>query len=275
MAGGQNAYFVTEAGPDLLDHDEAAPFAVCNPNGRSPFLLLGDHAGNAIPRVLGTLGLSPADRARHIAWDIGVRGLGELLATSLDATFIHQPYSRLVIDCNRDPVSDEAVPAVSDCSCIPGNDRLAEHQRKRRIKAIHQPYHDRIAAELARRAIADRATVVIALHSFAPAMAGIARPWDVGVLYADGDTRFAMATLGLLDQDTAIIAGDNQPYWMDETDHTILRHAVANGLPYVELEIRQDLIAGAAGQRSWCERLTAVLNATSRGLVMNKPAGSA
>lgn len=261
--------------PELLDRDEPAPFAVCNPGGRSPFLLLGDHAGNAIPRRLGTLGLPVADRARHIARDIGVRGLGERLAASLDATFIHQPYSRLVIDCNRDPMADDAIPAVSDGSRIPGNEHLALRERTCRIDAIHQPYHLRIAAEIAGRGQADRATVVIALHSFAPAMAGIARPWHVGVLYAGGDIRFAAAALGLLARDDTIRAGDNQPYAMDETDHTILRHAVTNGLPYAELEVRQDLVAGPSGQRSWCARLTAVLNAALGNLLSGRPIGAA
>ena len=231
----------------------------CNPGGRSPFLLLGDHAGKAIPRRLGTLGLSARDRGRHIAWDIGVRGLGERLALALDATFLHQAYSRLVIDCNRDPQSAEAVLPLSDGSRVPGNVHLAAGDRAARIAAIHQPYHDAIAAEIAAREAAGRATVVIALHSFTPVLAGVVRPWHIGVLHDRGLVRLAQAVIVQLARDPALRVGDNQPYRMDETDHTILRHAVARGLAYAELEIRQDLIADGEGQQAWCGRLAGVL----------------
>jgi predicted N-formylglutamate amidohydrolase len=46
---------------------------------------------------------------------------------------------------------------------------------------------------------------------------------------------------------------------MDETDYTIPRHAFAASLPYVELEIRQDLIAKTAGQHVWNRRLSVAL----------------
>src|ERR1700761_6804871 len=87
----------------LLGDGDPSPVTVINPVGRSPFLLIGDHAGNAIPTALGLMGLSDHDRRRHIAWDIGTAQLGGELARTLDATFIHQHYSRLVIDCNRAP----------------------------------------------------------------------------------------------------------------------------------------------------------------------------
>jgi predicted N-formylglutamate amidohydrolase len=44
------------------------------------------------------------------------------------------------------------------------------------------------------------------------------------------------------------LVGDNQPYRMDGTDYTAPRHAIAAGLDYLELEVRQDLIADPAGQ---------------------------
>jgi predicted N-formylglutamate amidohydrolase len=245
----------------LLDRDEPEPTRVFNSGGSSPFLILGDHAGNFIPKQLGTLGLSAENRERHIAWDIGVRGLGELLATALDATFIHQYYSRLVIDCNRDPAAAEAIPETSDGSCIPGNASLSDDDRAARVAAIHDSYHDRIAKELVIRSKADRLTILIALHSFTPVMGQIDRPWHVGVLYSEGNTGFATTLLDVLERQSDITTGDNEPYQMDQTDHTIPRHGFVNSLPYAELEIRQDLIADPMGQRIWCFRLSAALEA--------------
>ena len=45
----------------------------------------------------------------------------------------------------------------------------------------------------------------------------------------------------------------------DLTDYTIPVHGEKRGLPHVEIEIRQDLIAEEAGQRAWAERLIRLL----------------
>ena len=255
----------------LLDQDEPAPVAIVNASGGSPFLLVGDHAGNAIPRKLNALGLPREERERHIGWDIGVRAVGEMLAARLDAAFVHQLYSRLVIDCNRDPASADAIPELSDGTRIPGNEGLSAGDRRRRIDGIHAPYHARIGAVLAERARADRRTILIALHSFTPVMGGIRRPWHIGVLHSQGETHFAQALLDAL-RGQADSVGDNEPYRMDDTDHTVPRHAFPAGLPYAELEIRQDLIAHVDGQRAWAERLGAVLISLA-GRTATTPAG--
>ncbi len=239
----------------LLGADDPAPVGLFNAAGASPFLLIGDHAGWAVPAALGDLGLAAPDRGRHIAIDIGVHGLGHALATLIDAPFLHQYYSRLVIDCNRDPEQAEAIPPLSDGSRISGNEGLDATARAARVAAIHAPYHAAIAATIAARRAAGRATILLSLHSFTPIMDGIARPWDVGVLHWLGRTDFAQAMLDALRADTALTVGDNQPYQMDATDHTVPRHAFPHQLPYAEMEVRQDLIGDAAGQNIWAQRL--------------------
>jgi predicted N-formylglutamate amidohydrolase len=240
----------------LLDADEAAPCSVANPGARSPLLLVGDHAGRAIPRRLAGLGLPPEALDLHIAWDIGVAGLGARLAERLDSTFIAQRYSRLVIDCNRDPARADAICAVSDGVAIPGNRGLAEPARARRVAEIFEPYHAGIAAALDARATPP---ILFALHSFTPMMNGVARPWQFGVLHLGGspacDRLLAALRAGLGDD----LVGDNEPYAMDGTDYTVPRHAVARGLDYVELEVRQDLLAEAAGQTAVADLLAPIL----------------
>jgi len=239
----------------LLGAGEPEPVLRFNPRGNSPFLLIGDHAGAAIPRALGNLGVSEEDLARHIAWDIGVRGVGEALALALNAAFIHQAYSRLVIDCNRDPTAPEAVPTCSDGTSVPGNEGLSEAQRDSRVSEIHAPYQAAIAEEIERRAAGGLPTVLVSLHSFTPAMDGFARPWDIGILHDGANDRFAKALLARLCAEERLVVGDNEPYRMDATDYTIPRHAFAAALPYVEIEIRQDLIGTAQGQRAWSDLL--------------------
>jgi predicted N-formylglutamate amidohydrolase len=242
----------------VLATDDPPPVTSLNIAGTSPFLLLGDHAGCAIPAPLGDLGVPEAERLRHIGWDIGVAGLGRALSGRLDAVFVAQHYSRLAIDCNRDPGSAGAVPEISDGTAIPGNAALSPADRAARVAAIHAPYHRAIAEMLDARAEAAQPTILIALHSFTPVFGGVSRPWHAGVLHGAGNAHFSHAVLARLREEGDLIVGDNEPYRMDETDHTVPRHCFPRDLPYLELELRQDLIATPAQQQDWAARLARV-----------------
>jgi predicted N-formylglutamate amidohydrolase len=257
MASEKAFLMATQYPLTLLGPGDPAPVILFNTDRPSPFLLIGDHAGSAIPATLGDLGLAPVDRARHIAVDIGVFGLGHALARLLDAPFLHQAYSRLVIDCNRDPARADAIPEVSDRTRVPGNADLDEAARAARRAAIHAPYHAAISAMLDARAAAGRQSILLSLHSFTPVMDGIARPWDVGVLHWRGQAGFAHALRDALAAPDTAVVGDNVPYAMDETDYTVPLHAFTRGLAYAEIEVRQDLIADAEGQEAWAARLNA------------------
>mgnify|MGYP000256378850 CR=1 FL=1 len=214
-----------------------------------------------MPSRLGSLGLSEPDLSRHIAWDIGVAGLGRRLAERLAAPFIAQRYSRLVIDCNRDPGRADSIPTVSDGTIIPGNADLGEAEREARIAQVFTPYHAAIAAELDARASRGLPTIVVALHSFTPVMQAFHRPWRFGILHL-GESAFSDAMLARLRAEPdAGEVGDNEPYRMDEVDFTVPHHAIGRGLDYVELEVRQDLLADAAGQLAIADRLARVLPA--------------
>jgi predicted N-formylglutamate amidohydrolase len=251
---------------NLLVTGEQAPVTVDNSDGKSPFLLVADHAGNALPRALGTLGITAAERVRHIAWDIGIAGLGRLLSNALDASFIWQNYSRLVIDCNRPPGTPTSITEISELTPIPGNVGLSEASREARTREIFWPYHERIEAELDRRRQAGLPLVLISLHSFTPVFKGEARPWHAAVLY-NRDPRLAGRLKTLLNAEKEFTIGDNAPYAVtDATDYTIPVHAERRGLDHVLIEIRQDLISDENGQRAWSERLARLLPQAYREL---------
>ena len=238
----------------LLDSNDPEPVKILNPTGTSMFLLVCDHAGRLFPERLGDLGVAAADRERHIAWDIGAAGVCEILARALDAVAIAQVYSRLVIDCNRRPGHPTSIAPHSDGTAVPGNLGLDEADSSARVAEIFQPYHTAIAAELDRRAADARPAVVVAVHSFTPVFGGETRPWEAGVLY-NRDPRLSLALAALL-RSAGYHVGDNEPYRLsDESDYTIPVHAERRSLPYVEVEIRQDLIADAAGQAKWAALL--------------------
>ena len=248
---------------NLLAAGDPTPVTIYNAAGASPFLLVADHAGNLIPRALGDLGVSAAERERHIGWDIGIAGVGRLLADALDATLIAQNYSRLVIDCNRAPGMPTSIPEVSELTPIPGNVGLAEADRAARVLDVFWPYHARIEAELTRRRRAGRPTTLIALHSFTPSFKGTTRPWHVALLY-NRDPRLARRLIALFAEEAGMVVGDNEPYFVsDATDYTIPAHGERHGLLHALIEIRQDLIEDRKGQRAWAERLARVLPAAS------------
>jgi predicted N-formylglutamate amidohydrolase len=246
----------------LLTDADPAPVIVSNAGAATRLLLIGDHAGREIPRELATLGLTDGELDRHIAWDIGVEGLGAKMAAALGACFIRQRYSRLVIDCNRAPGSEDSIPLVSDAVAIPGNLRLTEQERLARRNEIYQPYQDRIAAELDARASVAGGTVLVALHSFTPSLQGVARPWSFGILH-QGDSPFSARMLAVMSLALGAVVGDNQPYAMDQSDHSVALHMTGRSLDYLELEVRQDLIADEAGQLAICVKLATFFAAAS------------
>jgi predicted N-formylglutamate amidohydrolase len=241
----------------LLGPRDPPAFRVENPGGRSPFFLTADHAGRVVPAALGRLGLNEADFDRHIAWDIGIAGVTTRLAAALDATAIYQTYSRLVIDCNRQPSVASAFPTVSEATQIPGNDGLTEADRLVRRMDIFEPYHQEI-----RRLIAARGagrTIYIAMHSFTPVYLGQRRTMDVALLY-NRNRGLSKILLDLLQADGGFIVTENDPYRVsDETDYGVPVHAEAAGLEYAEIEIRQDLIENEIGQAEWASRLARLL----------------
>ena len=243
----------------LLGKDDPAPFTVLNPHGTSPIVLLADHAGQRIPARLGDLGVPRGELDRHIGWDIGIAGVTRGLAAMLDAFAILQTYSRLVIDCNRPLHAPGSIVTVSDGTTVPGNLALDDEARTARALEVFAPYHARITQELDRRSARVPAPVLVSMHSFTPVFSAFERPWHAGVLY-HRDARLAHALLAALRAEPGLEVGDNEPYAVsDHSDYAIPVYGERRGLLHVELEIRQDLIADAAGQQQWAERLARIL----------------
>src|SRR6202011_5950682 len=150
---------------------------------------------------------------------------------------------------------------------VPGNAGLSAGRKAARAREIFWPYHDRIETELDRRRCAGRPAALIAMHSFTPVFKGVARPWHAGVLY-NRDPRFARLLMALLRREGGLAVGDNEPYGVtDASDYTIPVHGERRGLHHVAIEVRQDLIADAKGQRIWGPLLARLLAQAYQDLV--------
>jgi predicted N-formylglutamate amidohydrolase len=242
----------------LLGAGDPSPVRVLRETGGSDFFLTADHAGRAIPAALGDLGVPAAELQRHIAWDIGIADVVERLSALLDATAVLQVYSRLVIDCNRNPEWETAVPEISEVTPIPGNVGVSLADRADRVAEVFAPYHERIGSLLDARE--GRRTVLVAMHSFTPSFKGESRAMQVGILY-DKDPTLALILLDLLRAE-GLEVGDNAPYALSSfTDYGVPTHGEKRGLTHVEVEIRQDLITHEPGQAEWAARFARLLRA--------------
>lgn len=221
-------------------------------------LIVCDHASAFIPASLGTLGLSDEDRASHIAWDIGAALVTRRLARCLGCPAVLAGASRLVIDCNRQPGDPSSIPAVTGGIVVPGNQDVDEAEADRRAEAWFHPYHHQIATVLGHLWRRTGPPAVLAIHSFTPVFEGMSRPWHAGVL-SNRDRRMADTVLRGLAALGGLEVGDNRPYSGREINYTLDTHAGAAGLPHVSFEIRQDLIADAAGADHWAGRLASIL----------------
>ena len=255
----------------LLDHDEPPPVTVLNQAGKSPFILICDHAANYVPRRLAGLGLDPGVLDRHIAVDIGALAVARGIWRHVDAPLVASAYSRLVIDLNRPLGASDLIPEMSDGTIIPGNQRLTKVARQERIGTLFDPYHRHVEATLDARIAAGMSTVLFSVHSFTPEMNGRHRPWHIGT--ANGRHRL-MAELLIEELKAAgdIVVGDNEPYAIGlDSDYAIPVHGDGRGLPNVMVEIRQDLIADESGAAAWAERLAGCLQAIAPALIDRLP----
>ena len=228
---------------------------------RSDMLLIVDHASNLVPPDID-LGIAPELMDRHIAVDIGVKPLAKRLCATLGCPAILGGISRLAIDYNRELDTHGLIPEASDGEIIAGNVALDAGAREGRIARWWRPYHETISQKIER----DRPNMLISLHSFTPQLSStsVERPWQVGVLYNEDD-RAARIAIPLLEAKD-VVTGDNLPYSGKILNATMNTHGENNGIAYLGLEVRQDLISDAKGVAHWADILAPIIAGTAESL---------
>jgi predicted N-formylglutamate amidohydrolase len=233
-----------------------------NANGKSPYVLLCEHASNYIPARYNGLGLTASELERHIAWDIGVAPIARELSLSLDAPLVLSGYSRLLIDCNRPVGVPTSIPEISESTPIPGNVGLTDDERAYRATNFFWPFQKEVARILDQRQAGKTPTIVFGVHSFTPVFKGLVRPWHAGILFRKAQ-RLGNALVEVL-QEPGLSVVANEPYRIEDGgDHTVPVHGESRGLDAVLIEIRQDLIGERDGQSAWSKRLVPALEAAA------------
>ena len=216
----------------------------------SGMLIIADHASNHVPADID-LGIDPRLLDTHIAIDLGVAALSKALGLPA----ILGGVSRLVVDLNREDDAPHIIPIASDGHAIPGN-AISQDARVARIKRFWHPYHDHISHIISK----NNPKLLISLHSFTPKLASDPdqkRPWEVGILYNQDEraARIAIPALAAM----GVIVGDQLPYSGLLLNATMNRHGEGRGIPYLGIEMRQDLIDDSAGVARWAAVLKPVI----------------
>lgn len=214
-------------------------------------LIVADHASNHVPPDID-LGLPMELLDDHIAWDIGVAEVALLLADKLNCGGVLGGSSRLVIDLNREEDAHGLLPHSSDGHIIQGNQ---DADLQARLARFWRPYHDKLTQIIGEH----RPEILLSIHSFTPVLKSRSedRPWDIGVLY-NQDDRAARIAIPMLEA-AGLRVGDQLPYSGKLLNATMNRHGENNNIPYLGVEMRQDLVSDPAGQRRFAEILAPIM----------------
>ncbi len=228
-----------------------------------PFVFTCEHASNRLVGVEATA----ADRALlddHWGYDIGIANVTERLATLTGSLAVLSDYSRLLIDPNRPLDHDTLI--VTDCGGEPVsfNRDLPLTAISHRIETLYRPYHAAIDRTVKAR-LARGPAHLISMHSFTPVWDGKARGMEIGLLY---DEHVIHAErLDAAFQSEGFIVAHNEPYSGAAAlfVYSILTHGRANGVPFIEIEVRNDLIRDPADAHAVAERIARALRAFEPG----------
>lgn len=221
-------------GPVLSDAAE-----ILVQEGAGPFVFTCEHASNRLVGVQPTEG----DRALlddHWGWDLGAADVVRAMATAHDCPAVLSRFTRLLIDPNRDLFEESLIPTETHDGPISFNQDLDDDARQGRIDALWSGYHGAVDDVVSARLQRGPARLV-SVHSFTPVWLGHQRPMEVGVLFDEYHEHAMQLASALGEQGFAVSL--NEPYTgKSGLIYSIARHGRRHDVPFMELEIRNDLL---------------------------------
>jgi len=188
---------------------------------------------------------------------VGYRRFGSVDGScpDLSVPLVSAELSRLVCDLNR-PL-DAPDLHRQDCEGVKLRFNIGLDEKSLRNRAeIHRVFHDFTQERIQET----KPGYLISIHSFTPVWNDVPREVEVGILY----NRYESSAKRLKAQleSLGVSAHLNAPYsGFEDGVYSIERHGQAANLPYLELEIRQDLIREQEGQEHWGALLSGLLSA--------------
>ncbi len=211
-----------------------------------------EHASNRVPAPLRP---TPSDRAllrTHWGYDIGAAWLTRRLAHG-DVAVLSRA-SRLVLDSNRDPTDPTLALSMTHDGPVSFNQGLRVSDIEDRIRRFHVPLHD----EINRVMTVARPRLLVSIHTFTPIWQGIAREVEAGILF-DSHDEAAAAMIRVMRTDGWKVKA-NEPYsGKAGLIYSAARHGNAAGVPYFEIEVRQDLVATRLQAEAVADRIRSAM----------------
>jgi predicted N-formylglutamate amidohydrolase len=204
-----------------------------------PVLYTCEHASNRLPRPWRARRGDRPLLAAHWGYDIGAARVTRVLARRTPGLAVLARWTRLLLDPNRDPADPTAVLTHTDDG-DPSFNRTVDLPG--RVARFHGPFHTAIAEAIA----LSRPRWIWSIHSFTPSFRSVARPMEAGVLFDQHDETCARLADALNAE--GLRTELNEPYsGKAGLIYSASRHGRGQGVPYLEIELRQDLIASRAG----------------------------
>ncbi|MBV69774.1 MAG: hypothetical protein CMH52_00365 [Myxococcales bacterium] len=230
-----------------------------SPDSKGRFILTCEHASNAVSRHTPTASDQRLLKM-HWGYDLGAEKLTQSLCDAFKSVGVLGTESRLIIDVNRHPESSTLI--VSHCESIPVsfNENISAEDRDWRM-SLYDSFHSGVSQAVAREKNKNPELKLISIHSFTPIWNGAKRPMDVGILF-DRDEDKAKELASILEKN-GIRSALNAPYsgLTGELMYSANHHGRSNTIPYIEFEIRQDLLENSESHAHVLSALIDALNA--------------
>lgn len=224
-----------------------------------------EHGGNQVPEAYRPLFAGHEELlASHRGWDIGILPLARRLAAGLAAPLQAAEVTRLLVDLNR---SEHNRSLFSEFTR-----ELPAAEQQRLLQQYYHPFRQAVESEVAARLAAGETLLHLAVHSFTPALRGVVRSAEIGLLYdpaSPGDQRFCLQWQRALRQRAPQLRiRRNYPYRgsSDSVGKALRRQFGMERYRGIELEVNQRLALGEPAaweriQQDLLETLRQVLKA--------------
>ena len=226
-------------------------------NHPGPLVITCEHASCRLPPPYQA---APEDRRLlhdHWGWDPGAADVARALRAATGSVAFLANFSRLLVDPNRPVDAPDLVRRRAEGHTFSFNREVDAAEQARRVERLYRPYHEAIEAALVARR--DRDTLLFSVHSFTPCLDGEPREMELGVLF-DEHEPLAVQLAGALRRAGFVVAL-NAPYsGRDGLVYSAHRHGTAHGVPYLEVEVRNDLVTESRGVARVADALKAGLD---------------
>lgn len=134
-----------------------------------------EHAANRIPLKYKFLFKGKKEVKSHLGWDPGAFDLGKYLASKMNTKYFFQPYSRLLIECNRSPDHYQLYSEFTR--------NLPTRAKADIFDNYYSPYRSKVGKEISQLILSGNKVLHLSVHSFTPTLDGVERKADVGILF--------------------------------------------------------------------------------------------